>query len=457
MSSDMTSAEHFNAMCLNLKLLEYDSDGKAMGIYATEFLPRNWLTFENFCFAIFSETQLDKFILKVAVKADATPAEIDEALMGDTAAGLRMLHHRGVSAIQKAREAEKTADYEGAPPQRLDPKYMLARVNAYNEKHAEDEPLTEATRTGRRTWSKLHHQHQVDKFLLLLPLLEYRTQAEENQAKEVPAARLDPATGLRRESTEHQEVTKSLDGGMFALHELLELRASTLELEGLCAKKALAPLTTFMKGRLRVDPASGHRPPSLAEFLQVDELIRMKICELYNYKGLSLAAAIQVVLKDSELFRGLDQKVHIPQRVLDALNKAPTRDPPQGVKRDALALSDGAAAPPTKLSKNQKKREKAAAAKAKTQGGKPTNATFKDGNRDGNYPSWWGKSWVTHISLKAGEAAKPVCQHFHASKGKGCSRGGGGAGCKFLHNCPKAGPGGYSCKGLHPAYECPKF
>ena len=37
MADQLTSAETFKAICTNLGLLQYDSDGKAFGLYVTEF------------------------------------------------------------------------------------------------------------------------------------------------------------------------------------------------------------------------------------------------------------------------------------------------------------------------------------------------------------------------------------------------------------------------------------
>ena len=87
------------------------------------------------------------------------------ALAGPRARNLRILHQRGLQFQKKVDRESERMDFEGAPPARLDPDYMVAKVKAFRESHPDDDEVEESNLPGKRTWGKLRHEILTEKFL----------------------------------------------------------------------------------------------------------------------------------------------------------------------------------------------------------------------------------------------------------------------------------------------------
>ena len=111
--------------------------------------------------------------------------------MGTIARGMRVLHTRGMDLMEKAEQTDRLVDFEGAPTPRLDPDYIIARLEQWKNGHPREE-LTVETRIGLRIWGKLRHMRVVTRILRLPPITEYRAEHEEQRAKEKQVTRYDP-------------------------------------------------------------------------------------------------------------------------------------------------------------------------------------------------------------------------------------------------------------------------
>ena len=109
--------------------------------------------------------------------------------------------------------------------------------------------------------------------------------------------RTDPRTGQNREFTEWQEINREASSP-YTLRKATETREVLWELEGLCARKDLHELHAKMFKRLEVTPATGHRAPTVEEFLLAGQTLMTKLFEFVNYKRLSISAALAKVLSD---------------------------------------------------------------------------------------------------------------------------------------------------------------
>ena len=115
MAFELTCPAAFERHCVNLKLLSYDDSGKQVGVFPDWLAPRGILTFERLGFSLYSEAQVEQLIHRVTVKPTMNPDEEQDALMGDAAVGLRMLHARGMQFVAKSKAADAITAYEWGP------------------------------------------------------------------------------------------------------------------------------------------------------------------------------------------------------------------------------------------------------------------------------------------------------------------------------------------------------
>ena len=101
MAFELTCPVHFERHCVNFGLVTFNDQGAKAGVYADWFTPRSVNTFEAFVYSLSRETQLEAFTHRIAVlpTMDAT-AEAD-ALMGQTARSVRILHACGMQFVGK--------------------------------------------------------------------------------------------------------------------------------------------------------------------------------------------------------------------------------------------------------------------------------------------------------------------------------------------------------------------
>ena len=115
MAFELTDPAAFERHCVNLKLLSYDDQGRQVGVFPEWLAPLNILTFERLVLSLYSEALVGQLIHRVAVKPTMTPDQEQDALMGDAAVGLRMLHSRGMQLVAKSKAADAITAYEWGP------------------------------------------------------------------------------------------------------------------------------------------------------------------------------------------------------------------------------------------------------------------------------------------------------------------------------------------------------
>ena len=387
-----------------------------------------------------------------------------DAMMGDVASPMRMLHARGMQINERLKAADKLVSYEGAPPSTLDKEYMAGRMNTYESKHSEELPLTEVSRPGPRSWGKLHHMLYKLRVLRHQALTEILNQQEEDRGEKRKVTRADPETGVSRTFEEWVEIRKDLSSPHI-LKKAMDLRTVLWEFEQLTSAREALLYHQKLMCKLEVTPASGHRAPTCEELLEAGRKIMSKVAELWNYKGMSFAAALLEVQKPEyeEPWLDLTQRVSIPDFVALAraagMQVAPLGGGGGGGGGGGAGGGKGAgkrsaeqaaldarernkAARTGRKTKAQKREEQfqraQAAAVAAKSGSKPARGV----------PEWWG---TVHWAVDGRNAQGKVtgcCHGFHAPKG--CARRGQ---CTFLHSCPKL-VRGKACSGSHPVSQC---
>ena len=115
MAIELASPVHFARHAVNLGLITYSDAGEKDGAFVKWLEPRDFVTFENYVYSLFSETQLESFVKRIVVSPTMDPAQEEDAMMGSTARNLRILHARGLQIIEKTKAADKLQDYEWGP------------------------------------------------------------------------------------------------------------------------------------------------------------------------------------------------------------------------------------------------------------------------------------------------------------------------------------------------------
>ena len=290
------------------------------------------------------------------------------------------------------------------------------------------------------------------KFLKHIPLPEMLSEAEENRGQKQKVTRADPDTGISRQIEEWVEIKKDCSSPHM-LGKAQSLRGTLWELEGLCSIREAALFHQKQMKLLEVEPDSGMRAPTCAEYLECDRKLLDKVHELYNYERISFATALATVMKPehSELWNPLKQKVSVPNWIAVAAAA-------QGGRLASQALQDGGPQPKVQKTAHQRKQERqneqkkkaanaAAAAKAARDGAghPPPPQGIPGAGR--NLPAHWQQDWAGSMKNPATGKETGFCHQFQA-KG-GCTR----TKCPFLHYCPRL-INGRVCGGKHKAANC---